>query len=99
MVFLAWLLVLVPSAFALWCFAAFVLRWRQIARLIAAALVPAVGIAIFLYADYWSTRTPPAEPGWDIFNAIFCVIAGAFTIVATVPTWLLAEHFLGKRAK
>ena len=98
MVFLAWLLVLVPASFALWCLAAFVFRAGKTARAIAAVVIPAMGVGLFLYADYWSTRTPPAEPGWDIFNALFCLVAGAFTIIATGPVLLLAERFLGKRA-
>ena len=94
----AWLAVLVPSAVVLWCFEAFVLRRRRMVRLMTTTLVPAIVVTVFFYADYWSTRTPPAEPGWDIFYAFLCFFAGIFTLVVTVPVWFVAEQALGKRA-
>jgi hypothetical protein len=93
-----WLLVLVPAAFACWCFAGFVLRWREQGRLLATTMVPAVAAAFYLYADYWTKRIAPAEPGWDIFFALVCFFTGAFTVVASLPVYFLAERSLGGRA-
>lgn len=97
-VFLAWLAVLVPGVFILWCFAAFVLRCSRGVRLVVVTLVPILFVAGFLYIDYWAKRTPPAEPGWDIFFALTSVVAGVVTSLATIPTVWLAEKFLGERA-
>ena len=49
---MAWLLVLAPAAFAAWCFAGFILRWREQARLLVTILVPAVAVGGIFYADY-----------------------------------------------
>jgi len=96
--FLAWLLVLAPAAFASWCFAGFVLRYRESGRLLATSLMPAVVVSCYLYADYWSKRSGSAEPGWDIFFALMCFIAGASTTVVTLPVYWIAERALGGRA-
>ena len=95
---MAWLLVLAPAAFAAWCFAGFVLRWREQGRLLVTILVPAVAVGGIFYADYWTKRVVPAEPGWDIFFAFVCFFAGAFTAVVSLPVYFLAERALGGRA-
>jgi hypothetical protein len=95
---LAWLLVLVPSAFASWCFAGFVMHWREHGRLLAATLAPAAAVSCYLYADYWSKRVAPAEPGWDILFALVSIVAGASTLLTTLPVYWLAERTLGGRA-
>ena len=93
---LAWLLV--PAAFASWCVAGFVLLWREHGRLLATVLVPAVAVGFYLYADYWGKRVAPAEPGWDVFFALVCLFTGAFTVMATLPVYWIAERTLGGRA-
>jgi chromate transport protein ChrA len=97
-VLIAWLLVLVPAAIALWCFAAFVLHAGAAVRVLVATLVPAVAVACLFFAQYWSSRTPPAEPGWDIFFAIFCIISGATTTLVTLPVAWIAERRFGSYA-
>jgi hypothetical protein len=96
--FLAWLALLVPFAVAAWSVAAFILRRGPTGRFLAAVVVPAVAIGCFLYADYWAKRVPPAEPGWDIFNALACLVAAGATGIVTFPVWLIAERFLRRRA-
>jgi hypothetical protein len=98
MVFLAWLLVLVPAAVALWCFAAFVLNGPQIVRLFFCAGVPAISVTCLFFVQYWMSRTPPAEPGWDIFYALICLVSGAATMIVTLPVFFVAEARLGRRA-
>ena len=96
--FLAWLALLVPFAIAAWAVAAFVLHRGRSGRFLAAVVLPAVAIGCFLYADYWTKRIPPAEPGWDIFNALACLVAAGATGIVTLPVWLIAERSLRSRA-
>ncbi|MDQ3078965.1 MAG: hypothetical protein M3R03_03080 [Pseudomonadota bacterium] len=96
--FIAWALVLVPAAFAAWCFAGFLLRYREPGRLLVTAIVPAVTVSCYLYADYWNQRLASAELGWDIFFALVCFVAGASTLVVTLPVYWIAERAFGGRA-
>lgn len=96
MFMLAWMAVLVPAAVALWCFAAFVLKGARSVRMLFATMVPAAGVACLFFAQYWTTRTPPAEPGWDVFYAVVSVVSGAATIIVTLPAVLIAESRFGR---
>jgi hypothetical protein len=95
---LAWLLVLIPAAVALWCFAAFVLNGGQIVRLLFCAGVPAIAVICLFFVQYWMSRTPPAEPGWDIFYALVCLCSGAATMIVTLPVFFIAEARFARRA-
>ena len=92
------LLVIMPAAFACWCLAGFVLRWREHGRLFAATLVPAAATSCWVFADYWGKRAASTEPGWDAVFAIVSFVAGASTLVATLPVYYIAERTLGGRA-
>jgi hypothetical protein len=48
------------------------------------------------FAQYWATRKPPAEPGWDIFYAVLILVSGAATINITLPAVLIAERVFGR---
>ena len=98
-VLLAWLAVLVPSAIALWCIAAFVLHAEKAVRMCVATLVPALAVICLFFAQYWTARTPPAEPGWDIFFGIFFILSGAATVIVTLPVVYIAESRFGSRAR
>lgn len=98
MVLIAWLSVLVPAAVALWSFAAFVLRGGQALRFLFCTAVPAIAVTCLFFVQYWATRTPPAEPGWDIFYAIVCVVSGAATMIVTLPVFFIAEARYSRRA-
>ena len=91
---IAWLFVLVPASLALWFLATFGFRCNQAGRLFAATFLPAILVTGYLYFDYWTKRAPPPEPGWDIFYALACIVAGAATIIVTFPVWILAEKTL-----
>jgi hypothetical protein len=96
MFLIAWLAVLVAAASALWLLAAFVLRAGRGTRLILSAFVPAGAVVCLFFAQYWTGRTPPAEPGWDIFYAVACFISGVATLIVTVPVFHIAERRFGQ---
>lgn len=98
MLVVAWLLVLVPAAICLWCFAAFILHGGPSLRLFFCAAVPAIAFSILFFIQYWSTRRPPTEPGWDLFYAIVSVVSGAVTMIITLPVFFIFEAWLGRRA-
>ena len=96
-VWLAWLGVLVPATLALWCIAAFAFRARPHARRMVSTAFPAVFTAAFLFIGYCNSRTPPPEPGWDIFYAIASLVAGFFTLLVTIPVVWFAEWLFARR--
>jgi hypothetical protein len=96
MFLLAWLAVLIPAAIALWCFAAYVLNGTRPVRLLVATMVPAAAVACLFFVQYWTTRTPPPEPGWDIFYAIVSMVSGAATLIVTLPVVFIAEARFGR---
>lgn len=98
MFLIAWLLVLLPAAIALWSFAAFVLQIGRSLRLLFATAIPGLAVTCLFFVQYWATRTPPAEPGWDIFYGIVCILSGALTVIVTLPVFLVAEARFGRRA-
>lgn len=98
MLLIAWLLVLVPAAIALWCVAA-LLRAGRTVRLLMSAGIPAVAVAALFFIQYWNTRTPPAEPGWDMFYAIVSIVAGASTTIVTFPVCFLVEKSFDSRMR
>ena len=98
MFLIAWLLVLVPAAIALWCIAAFVLHTGQTARLLFSTAVPAMAVTCLFFVQYWTTRTPPPEPGWDIFYGVVCLLSGCATLIVTLPVYFIVERSFGRRA-
>jgi hypothetical protein len=96
MLLLAWIAVLAPAALALWGFAAFVLKGTRSVRLLVGTMIPAAAVVCLFFAQYWATRKPPAEPGWDIFYAVLILVSGAATIIITLPAVLIAERVFGR---
>ncbi len=97
-VWLAWILVLVPAAAILWSLATFALKLPRHVRFLICALVPAAAVAGLFFVQYWMARTPPAEPGWDIFYALASLVGGAATMIVTLPMFAVAERLFGGRA-
>ena len=81
----------------LWAAAAFLLKWREGGRFVAAILMPAVFVAIWMWMPTIMAPGGLDEPGWVIFYFIVSVIIGAVCGLLLLPVWYLAERIFRAR--
>jgi hypothetical protein len=88
---------LVLMSLGLWAIAAFLLKLRGGGRFVAAIILPALFVAVWMWVP--TTMVPGAldEPGWMIFYFIISVILGGIAGLLLLPVWYLAERIFRAR--